>query len=653
MIQPSLFEMIVRVALVVLVNGLWQGAAIAGLTWLALRVFPRVNASTRYAAWTLAIVAVLIVPIATSLSRISYYTSPAPTTSTTSSATNPIQKTPAHISQPVAQTAAPSPQRSSLSLPRLPNLNVSVSFLIVGILFTLWGIAALALVVRLAVALFRLERLKRDAMPLGMEYRDQLVQWQRLDAHDRDVRICVTNGIEVPVAVGLFDAMVLLPQHLLAQFDAQEIDQISLHELAHLLRHDDWTNGLQRVITSLLFFNPAVWFIARQMDVEREVACDDYVLELTGAVRTYAFCLTKMAEMTSWPHQPLAAPGVFTTRKNISIRIERLLRTGRAIGSSISPATATLVAVGLIAGYLVAFSLTPDIAFAMPCPPAVAAAPAAPAAPAKPYKVTTPKMALTFPQVSLTVPNVAVTVAPAKIKAMTEKSVAMSTKAASAAAASASLTAASTAMAAAITTAVSTSMSKAYGKSIRVASIDHPGMNCSGCDFENQNLAGKNFAGSNMTGSDFSHSNLQGANFDGANLSGVDFEGADLRNATFNGANLSGANLEGAKLEGANLDHANLSGSDLDVRALSQSQIRAYLPRCNGCDLRGANLSGMDLRGIKLTGVDLSHANLRGANLQDAIFSGVDFSGADLRGANTDGTKFIGCDFSGATLTGP
>jgi uncharacterized protein YjbI with pentapeptide repeats/beta-lactamase regulating signal transducer with metallopeptidase domain len=670
MIQPSLFEMIVRVALVVLVNGLWQGAAIAGLTWLALRVFPRVNASTRYAAWTLALVAVLVVPIATSLSRISYYTTPTTTTATT----NPIQKTPATLPQKAAvantgggtsrselkhETASGARysdggSRSSLTIPRLPNLNVSVSFLIVAICFTLWGIAALALVVRLAVALFRLERLKRDAMPLGMEYRDQLVQWQRLDAHDRDVRICVTNGIEVPVAVGLFDAMVLLPQHLLAEFDAQEIDQISLHELAHLLRHDDWTNGLQRVITSLLFFNPAVWFIARQMDVEREVACDDYVLELTGAVRTYAFCLTKMAEMTSWPHQPLAAPGVFTTRKNISIRIERLLRTGRAIGSSISPATATLVAVGLIAGYLVAFSLTPDIAFAMPCPPAVAAAPAAAAAkPSQPYKVTTPKMAITFPQVSLTVPNVTVTVAPAKIKAITEKSVAMSTKAASAAAQSASLTAASTAMAAAITTAVSTSMSKAYGKSMRVASIEHPGMNCSGCDFENQNLAGKNFAGSNLTGSDFSHSNLQGANFDGANLSGVDFEGADLRNASFSGANLSGANLDGAKLEGANLDHANLSGSDLDVRALSQTQIRAYLPRCNGCDLHGANLSGMDLRGIKLTGVDLSHANLRGANLQDAIFSGVDFSGADLRGANTDGTKFIGCDFSGATLTGP
>ena len=74
--MPSLFEVIARAVIVVLVNGLWQGLAIAALTWLALRLFPRANASTRYAAWTLALVAVLVVPIATSLTHISYYTLP-------------------------------------------------------------------------------------------------------------------------------------------------------------------------------------------------------------------------------------------------------------------------------------------------------------------------------------------------------------------------------------------------------------------------------------------------------------------------------------------------------------------------------------------------------------------------------------------------
>ena len=37
-----------------------------------------------------------------------------------------------------------------------------------------------------------------------------------------------------------------------------------LHELAHLRRADDWTNGLQRIVQALYFFNPAVLYIAQQ-----------------------------------------------------------------------------------------------------------------------------------------------------------------------------------------------------------------------------------------------------------------------------------------------------------------------------------------------------------------------------------------------------
>ena len=643
--QPSLLEIIARGVLIVLINGLWQGAAIAGLTWLALRLFPRTNASTRYVAWTVALIATLIIPIVTSLPHISYVSQPA----TTVSASPDAHPGPALLrprSHERASSAAQT-QTANPSVPQIPRLHLSLNPapIATAVFFGVWVLLALALVVRLALALTRLERLKSDAMPLGLEYRDRLVQWQRLYERDRDVRICVTDGIEVPVAVGLFDSMVLLPQHLLDEFDASEIDQISLHELAHLLRHDDWTNGLQRIIAALLFFNPAVWFIARQMDIEREVACDDYVLELTGAVRTYAFCLTKMAERTSWPHQPLAAPGVFTTRKNISIRIERLLRSGRAVSSKISPVTAVAVAIGLIAGYLLARSVTPAVAFAMP-------GPVPPVAPWPPVHET-----VTAKQIAQVEPVPTLSAAPPKpaatSRAWTRPAVVVTTKPLTVTVRATTFNVPATSVKLPQTSYTIPSV-KVTMPHLRIAAVgDHPGMNCSGCDFENQNLAGKNFAGSDLTGSDFSHSNLQNANFDGANLSGVDFQGADLRNASFTGANLEGANLAGAKLDGANLDHANLSGSDIDVRSLSQAQIRAYLPRCSGCDLHGANLSGMDLRGIHLTGVDLSHADLRGANLQNAIFSGVDFSGADLRGANTDGTKFLGCDFSGAQLGNP
>jgi uncharacterized protein YjbI with pentapeptide repeats/beta-lactamase regulating signal transducer with metallopeptidase domain len=513
---------------------------------------------------------------------------------------------------------------------------LNVPYIIVAAIFAVWGIAAFALVARLGFALFKLEKLKRDALPLGVEYRDSLVKWQELAQRNRDVRICVTDGIEVPVAVGLFDAMVLLPQHLVTELAPEELDQVSLHELGHLLRNDDWTNALQRVVSALLFFNPAVWFVARQMDIEREVACDDYVLELTGAARTYAYCLTKMAERTAWPHQPLAAPGVFTTRKGISIRIERLLRTGRAIGRSISPVVAAAVVVGLFGGYVVARVFTPAVAFADTQPaldvvgqalPTAPPAPAAPPAPVVKAPVSKPQAPVTpKPQHAVVVAddiNVPATTIPV-IPAVPKISVTMPN--------------------------ISRIVAQAVGERMTGAH-PHPGMNCTGCDFHGGDFAGRSFEGSNLEGADFHGANLNGASFEGANLEGADFNNADLRNANFTGANMEGADLRGARIDGATFKGTNVTGSSIDIRQLGGESMRQYLLACTtGCDLRGADLHGADLRGLHLEGADLRDANLRGANLDGGTFVGVDFSGADLRGASTNNTRFDGCTFTGAKL---
>ena len=234
-----------------------------------------------------------------------------------------------------------------------------------------------------------------------------------------------------------------------------------------------------------------------------------------------------MAEMTAWPHQPLAAPGVFTTRKNISIRIERLLRTGRAIGSSISPATGAAVAIGLLAGfYFARHSRRPSH---LRCRSAGRGEGAAVGQTV--HDQTVPgdgtEPTVTLPQVKLTIPSISVSVPKVAVQ----------------------------------------SVHVAVAKPVQVAQIDDAhGLNCSGCDFSRQQLAGKNLSHANLSGSNFRSSNLQGANFDHSNLGGVDFGGADLRNAIFTHANLSGADLRGARLDGARFDDADLNGSDIDVR---------------------------------------------------------------------------------------
>ena len=636
-----------RFGLAVIFNSLWQGALIAGVAWLTLRIFNRTNATTRYAVWSLSLFAILVVPVITSCVG----QTPAVNSPVASASVGPgHSRTPAraHLhSQEIRSMSATSQEHqgssavsSSVAWPTELTLP-AVPWFVTAAVFGLWVLGALAILARLIVGLMQLERLKRDSLPLDVAYRDAMPQWTAALKGERDVRICVSEEIEVPVAVGLFDSMVLLPSQLVHSLEPSEIDQISLHELGHLLRADDWTNALQRIIAGLLFFNPAAWLVSRQMDVEREVACDDYVLQLTGAVRPYAFCLTKMAEMTAWPHHPVPAPGVFVTRKNISIRIERLLRTGRAIGSSIAPTTAGVVTAALIAMFFLLRMVTPSIAFTEP----QVAAPAEPAS--TPIVQSEPKA------VPKAVPHVAVAPVPSaapRIVYVHDKTVAP------AVAASTAVNEVSKVMAA-VTSSV---MSNA--ESIERRDAGHKGGNigmavasngsCTGCDFSRADLSGRDFTNRSLTGSDFKDATLRNARFDHADLTGTDFENADLRGASFTDANMQGCDLRGARLDGANFTGANITGCDINVASLSPEQAREFLTKCTGCDFKNVNLRGMNLRGIHVQGADMQGADLRDTDLAGASFTGVDFTGAKLSGARVDNTSFEGCDFSHADLRG-
>jgi hypothetical protein len=118
---------------------------------------------------------------------------------------------------------------------------------------------------------------------------------------------------------------VILPTALLLRLTGEELDHLGLHELAHLRRNDDWTNLTQKVIQSLYFFNPAVLWICRRLDFEREVACDDQVLTLTGHAKPYARSLTKVLEATPWRRGPVLASGAVFRKQQIVRRIEMLL----------------------------------------------------------------------------------------------------------------------------------------------------------------------------------------------------------------------------------------------------------------------------------------------------------------------------------------
>lgn len=358
----------VRITFAILFNSLWEGILIALAAAAILRFRPQLNATTRSTVLTVALAAAIVLPIATTFAALASY-APRPTaTSTTavhgSSRTahippihlRPIRSTAA---QPVRlpQTSNEAPkfvfERLHLALPRAAVLGV-VAF---------WALAALFAIVRLSVSLMHLERLKHDALPLAIEYRTRMDRWMRAAKGGRGVRLCRSPEITIPIAVGLFDAMILVPETLIDELSPEDVDRILLHELAHLRRGDDWINAVERIAQAVFFFSPGILWIVGRLDLEREVVCDDWVLDQTAEIRQYATCLARVAEITAWPYRAMAAPGAFITRRSMSIRIERLLEAGRDVRIHTSVAPAGLAVAAAIALCIVAAFVSPSFAY--------------------------------------------------------------------------------------------------------------------------------------------------------------------------------------------------------------------------------------------------------------------------------------------------
>ncbi|MBV8372455.1 MAG: pentapeptide repeat-containing protein, partial [Candidatus Eremiobacteraeota bacterium] len=652
--------------------------------------------------WSATLVATVIVPIATTLPFLAQSSS---VTMTATAVRVPIpmvthaltaaSSEPRGIPRAPARSAGDTQAALQMSTtPRLPErFRVTMPLPVALAILVLWAALAGFAFLRLAIGLFRLEQLKRDALPLPVEYRDAMARWTAANKGSREVRLCVSDDIDVPVAVGLFDSMILIPRSLLERMSENEVDQISLHELAHLRRADDWTNGLQRVATALFAWNPGVLFVSQQLDLEREVACDDWVLASTGLVRPYAVCLAKMAETSSWPYRPMPAPGVFATRKHISLRIERLLGAGRnaATNLSLGPAAATVAIVGALAFamQLIAPSVaatmestkTPSNAVvathstALPKPKplikyvliehdekvavAQTPSPAETTAPANtgkkpsavPAHLHVPAARVTIPTVDVHVPETTVHVPATDIHVpgRTVSIPGIDINLPALRALDAKATAAGASASAAAEASRASAMSYAFGGThVAQSSSVH---NCNDCDLAGVNWAGRDLRGANLSGSDLSRANLQGTDFSGGHFNGVDFSEANLQGASFRNARLTGCDFTRANLSGVDFTGAVLNGCQFSRAQLTSSQLRPVLDACSGCDFSNANLSGLDLTHVRVNGVDFSNANLSGSNMSGSVFTGVDFSGAHFTGAILTNTVFNGCDMSGVDLT--
>jgi uncharacterized protein (TIGR03435 family) len=204
-------------------------------------------------------------------------------------------------------------------------------------------------VVPLAVSVWRIRQLRREAVPAAHVL---LAGWDvaRLTGQRHTIDVLLHEAAGVPATCGVFTPFVLLP------LDAREwgdgdIRRALLHEFEHIRRRDVLLSMLGRLACAVYWFHPLVWMATRRMHLEAERACDDAVVAHADRADYAAQLVALGARITGHrlvPGVPMAA----RTPSDLAVRVSAILaeqgprgRVGRRTALTLAACASLLVLV--------------------------------------------------------------------------------------------------------------------------------------------------------------------------------------------------------------------------------------------------------------------------------------------------------------------
>ena len=129
-----------------------------------------------------------------------------------------------------------------------------------------------------------------------------------------------------PMSWGIITPALFLPGRA-KNWPSELLDSVITHELAHIKRLDIIWTAIGKLVCCMYWFNPLVWYIVRNMELEAEKACDDWVISKGNDSCTYANQLVNiLREMKEFR---VLRPGTITMtcKSRVEKRLMAILNT--------------------------------------------------------------------------------------------------------------------------------------------------------------------------------------------------------------------------------------------------------------------------------------------------------------------------------------
>lgn len=174
----------------------------------------------------------------------------------------------------------------------------------------------------LVLGAWQVRRLRARAQAVPQNVATLLIEF----SPHRSIQLGMLSDLPVPVALGLRQPLILLPQKFVSLANATQLRSVLAHELAHVENLDLWLLALLRLLMILLWPHPLFWLMRSRVRQDQEVLADMAAAKLTTRT-TYAEQLVALARSSVESRLPrlVSSVGLWEKPSQLTQRIKLLL----------------------------------------------------------------------------------------------------------------------------------------------------------------------------------------------------------------------------------------------------------------------------------------------------------------------------------------
>jgi|GEM_PF-5326292 len=278
-----------------------KSSLVALLAWITACAFRRSSASIRYAIWATALICLaILLPFNHLLPTWSQGLVVIPIQEATVTKADFASKSPTGVyykqSQPLRESKHPLPVSGPTQDIHIEESTSLGSLFTVRTIFfigaCIWLLGVLVSLFNLFVHAYLTRRIARLAyQPAHIEE-----LYQPIARRSKRVRILLSAQINMPMTWGLRNPVIIMPEEAL-HWPPSRYKSVLMHEYAHVIRRDYAMFIVAQLVCALYWFNPLVSIARRNLLLEQERACDDYVLSKGIQPQEYASHLLEVARI--------------------------------------------------------------------------------------------------------------------------------------------------------------------------------------------------------------------------------------------------------------------------------------------------------------------------------------------------------------------